>query len=71
MMMGSTEVVDEAITAYTDGINKKYGRAFLTAICPTQAEVNGLILHGFVMVPPLDCLSMVLQAQQQKHRQEH
>ena len=45
MMMGSTEVVDEAITAYTDGINKKYGRAFLTTICPTQAEVNGLILH--------------------------
>ena len=45
MMMGSTEVVDEAITAYTDGINKKYGRAFLTAICPTQPEVNGLILH--------------------------
>ena len=45
MMMGSTEVVDEAITAYTDGINKKYGRAFLQAICPTQAEVNGLILH--------------------------
>lgn len=45
MMMGATEVVDEAITAYTDGINKKYGRAFLTAICPTQAEVNGLILH--------------------------
>ena len=45
MMMGSTEVVDEAITAYTDGINKKYGRAFLTAICSTQAEVNGLILH--------------------------
>lgn len=45
MMMGATEVVDEAITAYTDGINKKYGRAFLTAICPTQPEVNGLILH--------------------------
>ena len=45
MMMGSTEVVDEAITAYTDGINKKYGRAFLQTICPTQAEVNGLILH--------------------------
>ena len=45
MMMGSTEVVDEAITAYTDGINKKYGRAFLQTICPTQPEVNGLILH--------------------------
>lgn len=45
MMMGSTEVVDEAITAYTDGINKKYGRTFLQTICPTQAEVNGLILH--------------------------
>ena len=45
MMMGSTEVVDEAITAYTDGINKKYGRAFLQAMCPTQPEVNALILH--------------------------
>lgn len=45
MMMGATEVVDEAITAYTDGINKKYGRTFLQTICPTQAEVNGLILH--------------------------
>jgi len=45
MMMGSTEVVDEAITAYTDGINKKYGRTFLQTICPTQPEVNGLILH--------------------------
>jgi len=45
MMMGATEVVDEAITAYTDGINKKYGRAFLQAICPTQPEVNALILH--------------------------
>jgi predicted metal-dependent peptidase len=45
MMMGATEVVDEAITAYTDGINKKYGRTFLQTICPTQPEVNGLILH--------------------------
>ena len=45
MMMGTTEIVDEPITAYTDGVNKKYGRAFLQTICPTQAEVNGLILH--------------------------
>lgn len=45
MMMGTTEIVDEPITAYTDGVNKKYGRTFLQTICPTQPEVNGLILH--------------------------
>jgi len=46
MMMGTTEVVDDpSVTAYTDGINKKYGRAFLQAKCPTQPKVNGLILH--------------------------
>ena len=46
MMMGTTEVIDDpSVTAYTDGINKKYGRAFLQAKCPTQPKVNGLILH--------------------------
>ena len=29
MMMGTTEVVDQPITAYTDGVNKRYGRLFL------------------------------------------
>ena len=45
MMMGSTEVVDTPITAYTDGVNKRYGRAFLEAICPDDREVAGLVLH--------------------------
>lgn len=45
MMMGETSVSDEAITAYTDGINKRYGRDFLKTVCRTQEEVNGLILH--------------------------
>lgn len=42
-MLGSTEVVDETITAYTDGVNKKYGRAFMDAL--TDQEVNALVLH--------------------------
>jgi predicted metal-dependent peptidase len=45
MMMGETSVDDKPITAYTDGVNKRYGRAFLTAICKEDAEVNGIILH--------------------------
>jgi predicted metal-dependent peptidase len=45
MMMGNTEVIDDAITAYTDGINKRYGRAFLKAVCKTDQEVAGLVLH--------------------------
>jgi len=45
MMMGTTAVIDDAITAYTDGINKRYGRAFLKAVCKTDQEVAGLVLH--------------------------
>lgn len=45
MMMGETSVEDKPITAYTDGVNKRYGRAFLTAVCKEDAEVNGIILH--------------------------
>jgi predicted metal-dependent peptidase len=46
MMMGTTSVVDDdSVTAYTDGVNKRYGRKFLQTICKTQEEVNGLILH--------------------------
>lgn len=46
MMMGETEVVDnERVTAYTDGVNKKYGRAFIEAICQDDAALRGLILH--------------------------
>jgi len=46
MMMGTTEIVDnDQMTAYTDGVNKRYGRKFLKEVCKEQAEVNGLILH--------------------------
>ena len=45
MLMGESEVTDDAITACTDGINKRYGRAFLQAICKEDAEVAGLVLH--------------------------
>jgi len=45
LMLGVNEVVDEPITAYTDGINKRYGRAFVEAICKTDPELNGLVLH--------------------------
>ena len=36
MMMGETEVVDKQITAYTDGLNKRYGRAFIAEICKDE-----------------------------------
>lgn len=46
MMMGTSEVSDkEGLTAYTDGVNKVYGRAFLTGVCKEDAEVAGLVLH--------------------------
>jgi predicted metal-dependent peptidase len=45
MMMGTTEVIDTPVTAYTDGVNKRYGRAFLEKVCKDQLEVNGLVLH--------------------------
>ena len=46
MMMGTSEVSDkEGLTAYTDGVNKVYGRAFLTGVCKDDAEVAGLVLH--------------------------
>jgi predicted metal-dependent peptidase len=44
MLMGSSEVIDNCPTAYTDGVNKKYGRAFLESI-PKDSQVRGLILH--------------------------
>lgn len=45
MLMGTTKVVDEGCpTAYTDGVNKVYGRAFLETIIP-ESKVRGLILH--------------------------
>lgn len=46
MMMGTSEVVDDKrVTAYTNGVDKKYGRAFIKALCATDPELNGLVLH--------------------------
>jgi len=44
MLMGSSDVIDDCPTAYTDGVNKKYGRAFLESITK-ESQVRGLILH--------------------------
>lgn len=43
ILMGTSTVEDNVPTAYTDGINKKYGRKFLSTI--VDAQVNGLVMH--------------------------
>lgn len=43
MMMGNSTVVDDCPTAYTDGVNKKYGRAFMEKL--EDDELRALILH--------------------------
>ena len=43
VMMGKSSVVDEDITAYTDGVNKRYGRKFISNL--TDAELRALVLH--------------------------
>lgn len=43
LMMGQTDVVDDAPTAYTDGFNTKYGRKFVSKL--GDEELRGLILH--------------------------
>ena len=45
MLMGKSEVVDSGCpTAYTDGVNKVYGRKFLEGV-DTEPKVRGLVLH--------------------------
>ena len=44
MLMGTSAVEEGVPTAYTDGVNKKYGRAFLESII-SESKVRGLILH--------------------------
>ena len=44
MLMGISAVEEGVPTAYTDGVNKKYGRAFLESIV-SEPKVRGLILH--------------------------
>lgn len=44
MLMGTSSVEEGVPTAYTDGVNKKYGRKFLESIL-SESKVRGLILH--------------------------
>ena len=44
MLMGTSAVEENVPTAYTDGVNKKYGRKFLESIV-SEPKVRGLILH--------------------------
>jgi predicted metal-dependent peptidase len=43
MMMGDSTVVDDCPTAYTDGVNKKYGRAFIEKL--EDDELRALVVH--------------------------
>ena len=43
MLMGKNSVIEDNVTAYTDGVNKKYGREFISKL--TDAELRALILH--------------------------
>ena len=43
MMMGDSTVVDDCPTAYTDGVNKKYGRAFIEKL--DDDELRALVVH--------------------------
>jgi predicted metal-dependent peptidase len=43
ILMGTNEVVKGIPTAYTDGVNKRYGEEFLAKL--KDEEINGLVLH--------------------------
>ena len=43
MLMGKNSVDDGKFTAYTNGVDKKYGREFISKL--TDPELRGLILH--------------------------
>ena len=42
-MLGNTEVVDDFPTAYTNGRDVKYGRAFIDGL--SEQEIRGVVLH--------------------------
>ena len=43
ILMGKTEIADDVPTAYTDGVDTRYGRKFVDKL--DEAEVAGLVLH--------------------------
>jgi len=48
MLMGKSEVVDDCPTAKTDGLNKYYGREYISKL--TDAELRALVLHENIHV---------------------
>ena len=43
MLMGKNTVIDDKVTAYTNGVDKKYGREFISKL--TDSQLRGLVLH--------------------------
>jgi predicted metal-dependent peptidase len=43
ILMGTSKVVDNCPTAYTDGVNKRYGRKFIEKL--SEPELQALVLH--------------------------
>ena len=43
ILMGTSKVVDNCPTAYTDGVNKRYGRKFVEEL--SEPELQALVLH--------------------------
>ena len=43
VLMGTSKVVDNCPTAYTDGVNKRYGRKFMEGL--PDPELTALVLH--------------------------
>lgn len=43
ILMGTSSVEEDVPTAYTDGLNKRYGRKFMEKL--TDPQVNGLVMH--------------------------
>ena len=43
ILLGKSSVEENVPTAYTDGLNKRYGAAFMEKL--SDAELNGLIMH--------------------------
>ena len=43
MLMGKNTVIEDKVTAYTNGVDKKYGREFISKL--TDSQLRGLVLH--------------------------
>ena len=43
VLMGTSKVIDNCPTAYTDGVNKRYGRKFMEGL--SDPELTALVLH--------------------------